>query len=286
MALPTVRFPASSSENDALQRACELWGISPEYWDMWGRRHVTTPEIARAILRSMRVACAQGAELDRSIEERLWQEWSRPLPATVVMGEERVLPLCLPVEAAEGCVALRIRFEDGSTLEWRYGLGELPETGRAELRGRHFVQKTLRLPGEVPYGYHRLEATLGDLAASCRLIACPDRTWTPKILENGGRTAGLAVSLYGLRSRRNWGCGDFTDLRDFIDWTAEQVGCSFVGLNPLHAIPNRQPYNTSPYLPNSVYYRNPLYLDVEALEDVQNTPRILSLIRSRRVQSQ
>ena len=48
---------------------------------------------------------------------------------------------------------------------------------------------------------------------------------------------------------------------------AERTGTSFIALNPLHAIPNRQPYNTSPYLPNSIFYRNPIYLDIEAIPD-------------------
>jgi len=38
---------------------------------------------------------------------------------------------------------------------------------------------------------------------------------------------------------------------------------AFVALNPLHAIANREPYNTSPYLPECSLYRNFLYLDVE-----------------------
>ena len=56
-------------------------------------------------------------------------------------------------------------------------------------------------------------------------------------------------------------------MRALIDWVAERTGTSFIALNPLHAIANRQPYNTSPYLPNSIFYRNPIYLDVEAIPD-------------------
>ena len=38
-------------------------------------------------------------------------------------------------------------------------------------------------------------------------------------------------------------------------------------MNPLHAIHNRRPFNTSPYLPNCIFYQNFLYLDVEGMED-------------------
>jgi 4-alpha-glucanotransferase len=95
------------------------------------------------------------------------------------------------------------------------------------------------------------------------LIACPEQAWRPE----GLRTAGLAISLYGLRSERNWGSGDTTDLLNFSRWAHQSLGVSFIGLNPLHAIHNRQPFNTSPYLPVSAYFRNPLYIDVESVTE-------------------
>ena len=48
-------------------------------------------------------------------------------------------------------------------------------------------------------------------------------------------------------------------------------GC--IGLNPLHAIPNRQPFNISPYLPSSTFFKNPIYLDLDRVEDFRNSPR-------------
>ena len=94
----------------------------------------------------------------------------------------------------------------------------------------------------------------------------PVEAYLPPELEAGGRAAGVAVSLYGVRSERNWGCGDLTDLRGLVGWMAD-MHASFLALNPLHAIENRQPYNISPYLPNSSFFRNPIYLDVEAVPE-------------------
>ena len=54
---------------------------------------------------------------------------------------------------------------------------------------------------------------------------------------------------------------------------SNETGAAFVGLNPLHAIHNRRPFNTSPYLPNSVFYQNFIYLDIEAIEDFQKSRR-------------
>ena len=71
-----------------------------------------------------------------------------------------------------------------------------------------------------------------------------------------------------------------------LDWVAKDLGASFVGLNPLHAIPNRQPYNTSPYLPACTFYKNPIYLDLEAIADFSATPCARRLLSRKSIQSE
>ena len=76
----------------------------------------------------------------------------------------------------------------------------------------------------------------------------------------------LAVQLYGVRSRRNWGHGDFTDLAALLEMVAK-LGGAGIGLNPLHALFYDRPGAGSPYSPNSRLFLNPLYIDVEAIEE-------------------
>ena len=123
-----------------------------------------------------------------------------------------------------------------------------------------------RSADHLPLGYHQVKAG----GETMRLIVCPDRAHAPA----AGKCAGLGVTLYGVRSVKNWGCGDFRDLRDLIDWAIPNLHADFIALNPLHAIHNRTPYNTSPYLPNSIFYRNFLYLDVEAVHGFVADPEI------------
>jgi 4-alpha-glucanotransferase len=218
--------------DDALRYAAGQNGVQQDFWDIFGQRHFTRPETNRAILEALGFDCSSEEALYRSLAERADGDGTRRLPHVLVVSENA--PLRLP-----GNFDLEIDTEQGQ---------------QHRVRVRDGVQQTdLRLP----LGYH--EARADD--CTMRLIVTPDRAWSPQ----GGKRAGLGVTLYGLRSHRNWGCGDFRDLRDLIDWSVAMLHVDFIALNPLHAIHNRRPYNTSPYLPNSIFYRNFIYLDVEAI---------------------
>jgi (1->4)-alpha-D-glucan 1-alpha-D-glucosylmutase len=80
------------------------------------------------------------------------------------------------------------------------------------------------------------------------------------------RMFGPAVQLYTLRSRRNWGSGDFTDLATLVELAAAQ-GADLVGVNPLHALFVADPDASSPYSPSNRRMLNVLYIDVEAVAE-------------------
>ena len=83
---------------------------------------------------------------------------------------------------------------------------------------------------------------------------------------DGRRHWALAVQLYAVRSNRNWGHGDFTDLNRLVTLAAAR-GAAAIGLNPLHALFPDNPEQASPYGPNSRIFLNPLYIDIEAIPE-------------------
>jgi 4-alpha-glucanotransferase len=272
-----------------LEQAASAWGIETRYWDIWQREHRASAPTLSSILRSLGVDAASNGSLDQSIHERERQTWRSPLPPMIRLfseQREQVVPVSFSAERAGVSAVLAIRLEDGTAIRHPIELGDLPVSEEAAFEGQRFVRKRVPLPDGLPLGYHDLSIEIaGQSSPAARLIVCPSRAYQPEWLEDS-RAAGLAISLYALRSKRNWGCGDTTDLRALVDWVLERTGVSFVALNPLHDIPNRQPFNTSPYLPNSIFYRNPIYLDIEQIEDFPSSARARALFESPALQSE
>ncbi|MBZ5726533.1 MAG: 4-alpha-glucanotransferase [Acidobacteriia bacterium] len=278
----------SDTFQQLLDRAATLYGIDPGFWDIWGRYHETATEARQAILGALGVDARDRESLERSLAAHTRREWERLLAPATVAGESETAELYLnvPAESLGERARFQVTPEDGQPREFELNLGELPQTGSIEMDGRTWVRKRVRLPVRLPLGYHDIALRLGASCAATRYIVTPRQAWTDPHLSRGGRAAGIAVSLYGIRSARNWGCGDFGDLLDIVDWVADKLDASFVSLNPLHAIFNRRPFNTSPYLPNSIFYQNFLYLDVEGMEDFALCRRARELRRSPPVEAE
>jgi 4-alpha-glucanotransferase len=207
----------------------ERFGIQLEYEDTWGKFHAASSETIRLILEAAGTPPDSAPAID---------------PTIVIREGTAAIPLRVPKDRAGAFIRAVVHFEDGGEHEYHAAL----------------LEEGLPLPAELRLGYHRISIYWGEeqnAFAEANLIVCPKRA-----RPFDRRAAGVAISLYGVRSARNWGCGDVTDLFSVIDAFA-RAGAAFVALNPLHAIPNRMPYNTSPYLPQSSLYRNFIYLDVE-----------------------
>lgn len=258
----------------ALQKASEYCGIQNEFWDIFGHHHVASPAACSAIVTSLGL---RADHLDEDLAAREHARWSRLVDHCLVASGEK-FEVNLPEDHQNESLSVQITLEGGKAIQHTVSLAELRVTAAAEYQGQRFVRKEWVSSSEFPLGYHELVFTVAGLApASLTLIVPPPQAYLPPFLEGGRKTGGIAIALYGLRSSRNWGCGDFQDLRNFCEWAAAEAHVTFVALNPLHALHNREPYNTSPYLPNSIFYQNLIYLDVEAIDEFRYSPEAQQL---------
>jgi 4-alpha-glucanotransferase len=133
-------------------------------------------------------------------------------------------------------------------------------------------------------GYHRLRLRLNDqLEAEQLRVVVPDTVFPVHQRVGRARVFGFVVNLYAVRSDTNWGAGDFGDLETLVD-LCSHAGGDFVGLNPLHALRN-QGVGISPYSPISRLFRNPLYIDVLRIPELEHSQEARELIATRAFQS-
>lgn len=258
--------------NELIDRLAELAGIQPLYQDIWGHTHHASVETKQALLAAMGIACGDEAAARESL--RQWEQatWQRLLPAVSVhsVGESplRVI-LRLPARDLGRTARWRLILEQGGVLEGKFRPDTLAPMERAALPDGEYQALSLDLPPSCceTAGYHRLKLTLdGQAGAEMSLIVCPATCYQPPAVSGERKAWGVSVQLYGVRSARNWGMGDFTDLANLVDWAAG-AGAALVGVNPLHALYLHNPRHCSPYSPSSRQFLNLLYIDVEAVPD-------------------
>jgi (1->4)-alpha-D-glucan 1-alpha-D-glucosylmutase len=220
-----------------LDALCAQAGILPDYYDIWGTRHEVGEDSRHALLAAMDFDAIRSGT-------------PGPLPPVLVAWADQParIPIAPAPWKAAGHRAWRLQFESGLTRA-----GDL-----------HDDQSELVLHDLGECGYHRFELRLDDaLVGTMPLIVCPRTSYQP---AGGSRAWGLAVQLYGLRTRDNWGIGDYPDLIPVIDWAGD-AGAELVGLNPLHALYPHNPRHCSPYSPSSRQFLNVLHIGVTALPE-------------------
>lgn len=213
------------------QQAVEA-GIDLGYHDINGTYHATKPEVLESIVAVLdkSKSDSDGLYLNTMVAHENGEE-SLQMPSEFHGAEAVVL-----INEADECQTLTLYPGDNDTL-W------------------------IKLP-QLTCGYYTLSAETDGKCCLVRLIVAPESVYQPKLLANGGRMNGLTMHLYSLRSERNWGIGDFTDLLNLMKYAAEKK-LDFVGINPLHALFTSKPAFASPYSPSSREWLNPIYLDVE-----------------------
>jgi 4-alpha-glucanotransferase len=208
-------------------KAADL-GIQTEFIDGQGHRHVTDAAALKIILDALPAAAPQRF-LRQPVVVRSGQ------PSRTELEQAATLPLRWKIVAGLKVIA------EGATKD-----------------------RAITWPADLPHGSYRLQLTdASSFTEEAPLIVAPPRAF-------GGdfdRCWLLAVQLYGVRSARNWGIGDFTDLEGLIELAAH-LGADGVGLNPLHALFDDRPTDCSPYSPNSRLFLNALYIDVAKLAGV------------------
>jgi (1->4)-alpha-D-glucan 1-alpha-D-glucosylmutase len=264
MSAPSLESAASGSRLELLrQRLARLRGIGEAYYDHRGELRSVSVATRDAVLAAMGCTLNDELALEQEIEALESARWRTLVPPVAVL-RPRVMgvALALPVDLLDKDVAWQVRLESSGAISGTAPANSLAEGERREIDGGTLSRRLLVLPDAVPIGYHELRVSVDARApADCALIVAPECCFEPEGLRSGQRAWGLAAQLYTLRSQRNWGIGDFADLRELVEHAA-RCGADFVGINPLHALFVAHPGQASPYSPSSRQFLNILYISV------------------------
>ncbi|MDP1933060.1 MAG: 4-alpha-glucanotransferase [Gammaproteobacteria bacterium] len=286
--LVTACAALSANEQKRLDELLCLHGVASEYIEYSGDiAHIPLSDRVD-ILQLKGVDLFTAGTLDEEklashIRALTQEPWLSPLPSVVVLtpGGRDSLELRLPVQSLHSRWQWRVMSEDGREFAQDFIPADAPESAQICIDGITYSARQLSLSpysnGALQSGYHQLFLRCRDNEqpsnveteiAIC-LIVAPARCHEPAWVGEGQRLWGFSVQLYSLRSTRNWGMGDFSDLRTLIPLAASH-GAGFLVLNPLHALDLNHPDNCSPYSPNDRRRLNILYIDPTQEPDFWN----------------
>jgi 4-alpha-glucanotransferase len=272
-----------------LRNLARLCGVTMEYRDNFGKRRRPSRAAMEALLTAMGVPCGTPAEIRDSLEHSLSLQIDRLLPPVTVAtpdpGRRLLLNLRWPRPEIPSGVEMNGEFtgEHGGKREWLPSASQLTLKAVQPANEGYILQLSLPLPHDLTLGYYDLKFNLKiagrEISADTYLAVSPGQAYVPPDLEHGERLWGLNLPLYALRSSHNWGIGDFEDLRAATAW-AQELGAAFVGINPLHAPQPGIKDNPSPYSPSSRLFLNYLYVNLEKVPDLQDSPEAAALLAS------
>ncbi len=238
-------------------------GIATTFSDagMVRRNYEISPGVIRYFAAALGYPAATDEEIAASLEKFEDRRWNEALSPIYVCRQDNVIfDVVLP--AGQKVDAIAIKDEAHRRQETVVENNAAPENrnvGGLELTKHHYA-----ITSPLAAGYYELDVHVGSKNYKSCLAVAPERCYEAPGMEQG--LWGYAVQLYAVRSRRNWGVGDFTDLAELVRICA-RCGANIIGLNPLNVLSHDFPENASPYQSISRLFLNPIYIDVEAVPE-------------------
>ena len=263
---------------NSIEKLLYLRGVAAEYFSYAGDRIHVAHETR------LRILGAMGYDLgdDRAVQQAIYQidalPWRSWLPefSISVLDEKQFFDVRVHPDQQYSDFSWRVTSGSGEACGGSLVPAHLEEVGEYYIEGIRYSAYRQPLP-ELEPGYYALKLSSGGTELSTVLAVAPRRCVSAS--SEGKRLWGISCQLYTLRSRRNWGIGDFTDLLELVGYAAA-TGMDLVGLNPMHA-PNMAADDfSSPYSASDRRFLNPLYIDPEQVAEYHASDSVGTLTRS------
>ena len=236
------------SVDQDLADLADLCGILPRFWGLSGGERVTSPETQRALLAANGIDVSSDAAISASLHHLRHQINDRWFPEEIIVTA-------------------------GETAPQNFGLGalwHLTQDASEDIVAQGDPADHITLP-PLPSGVYVLTATASGRTEVITVLAAPRQLPSIQSLTGHSKFWGMNLALYGLRSDRNTGIGDFEDLAQIAEIAGNQ-GASFVGTNPLHAMGYADLTAISPYSPSHRGFLNTSYIALDRIPGLSTAP--------------
>ena len=273
-----------------LNELSEKLGILLSFTDFGtGMVYTADTKSKRAICTALGYPAQTDKAVLKSLEKYEKEQWLHQTTLTDVVYDNQLGPfifeMSLPKTHEQDRVLFQLKREDGTCFDGYFFFKDMPLIAEKNFDKTIYQKRRIYLFLEAPLGYHSMHFQLMD--GTCfdkHLIVVPQHCYQPSFAQEGKHIYGFPLQLYALRSQKNWGIGDFSDLKSFIP-IAEKVGADVIGVNPLNVLFADTPEDASPYCASSRLFLNPLYVDVSAVPEMQKLPEADRIELTKRIQS-
>ena len=278
-----------------IQLLADEKGIARTYLDATNKLVYISEESRKSLLEILGYPVNDDRALQKILDKEELEDFSNILdPVTVLTDEdEHQFLIRTPESLGEdesAVLTVVLGLEDGRKIERSIPLEQVEIADYKNVQGTVYDIRRYKLISDLPHGYHNCSVNIQSkkktLKSICMsLIVCPSKVYTPKEILDGKKVWGVSSQLYTVRSKNNWGIGDFEDLKQLL-LGVHRCGGQFVGLNPMHAgypaVPDESA--VSPYSPSSRNFINIIYISVTSVPELLNCKPAQDLIHSEKFQ--
>ena len=230
------------------------------------------------------IAAAERAAEARGVARMRCRRWRRSRPS----GDALVGRACRLPQVGRGAATGRIDRGGGRAASRRASTSpRWPSPAQRASSTAWLARMRLALRVALPAGLSPADVVDGVPGATL-LIAAPPRCYRPAAARRAAGASGGPRCSSTACARSATGASATSAIWRASSSSGRARGAGIVGLNPLHALFAHNPAHASPYSPSSRLCLNPLYIDVEAVDDLRECePRSASCARrsSRRASS-
>ena len=264
-----------------IDRLGDLCGMASGYLDWDGTPVAIDSQNKIPLLAAMGFDISSNETLTKAISETELAQWRAAVAPVVVVHQGAAFSFVLRClkNKRPSSVDLTIVLENGDKVLHHADLTEAALQEAITLDGKEFVALEVSVPEYLPLGYHALAVKAKGISGEAGLIVVPEVCYEPAAMKQGRKIWGSGIQLYTVRSERNWGMGDLTDLGVLAAGMGEQ-GADFIGLNPVHALYQSNPLHCSPYSPSTRLFDNVLYIDPEQVAEFAQCEAVQPIIDS------